>query len=149
MLQSLKDFPAPSNVTDTRSWLEIVNHVAYAFAVADHMRPFCDLLKPDQPGAWTEHLAYLFMKSKIVIISQIKQGVEISDQTRSTCIATDWSQEGLGYWISQKHYDCVDAQPFRCKSGWKVVLMGSISHTILSHNICPHRRRGTGGCRRS
>ena len=60
-----------------------------------------------------------------MIIDQIKQGVEIFQQTRPTCIATDCSQEGLGYWLSQKHCDCVDARPFCCKSGWKVVLMGS------------------------
>ena len=107
VLQSLKDFPTPSNVTDIRSWSGLVNQVAYAFAVANNMRPFRDLLKPDQPFTWTEHLDYLFRKSTIVIIGRIKQGVEISDQTRSTCIATDWSQEGLGYWLSQKHCDCM------------------------------------------
>ena len=61
----------------------------------------------------------------MVIIDQIKQGVEIFDQTRQTCIATDWSQEGLGYWLSEKQCDCADAPQFCCKSGWKVVLMGS------------------------
>ena len=125
VLQSIKDFPTPRNVTDIRSWFGLVNQVAYAFAVADHMRPFRELLKPDQPFAWTEHLDYLFRKSKVVIIDQIKQGVEIFDQTRQTCIATDWSQEGLGYWLSQKHCDCADVRPFCCMSGWKVVLMGS------------------------
>ena len=89
------------------------------------MRPFRELLKPDQPFAWTEHLDYLFRNSKVVIIDQIKQGVEMFDQTRPTCIATDWSQEGLGYWLSQKHCDCADARPFCCMSDWKVVLMGS------------------------
>ena len=38
-----------------------------------------------------EHLDYLFRKSKMVIIDQIKQGVEIFDQTCPTCIATDLS----------------------------------------------------------
>ena len=89
------------------------------------MRSFRDLLKPDQPFAWTEHSDYLFRKSKMVVIDQFKQGVEIFNQTRPMCIATDWSQEGLGYWLSQKHCDCADAGPFCCKSGWKVVLMGS------------------------
>ena len=89
------------------------------------MRPFRELLKPDQPFPWTEHLDYLFRKSKVVIIDQIKQGVEIFDHTRPTCIATDWSQEGLWYWLSQKHCDCADARPFCCMSVWNVVLMGS------------------------
>ena len=70
VLQSTKDFPAPRNVTDIRSCFGLVNQVAYAFAVADHMRPFRELLKPDQPFAWTEHLDYLFRKSKVVIMTR-------------------------------------------------------------------------------
>ena len=99
VLQSIKDFPTPRNVTDIRSWFGLVNQVAYAFAVADHMQPFRELLKSDQPFAWTEHFDYLFRKSKVVIIDQIKHGVEIFDQIRPTCIATDWSQKdsGTGY----------------------------------------------------
>ena len=125
VLQAIKDFPTPRNVTDIRSWFGLVNQLDYAFAVADYMRPFRDLLNPDHSFAWTEHFDYLFRKSKMVIIDQIKQGVEIFDQTRPTCIATDWSQEGLVYWLPQKHCDCADARPFCCKSGWKVVLLGS------------------------
>ena len=125
VLQAIKDFPIPRNVTDIRSWFGLVNQVAYAFAVADHMQPFRDLLKPDQPFAWTEHLDHLFKQSKIVIIDQIRHGVEIFDQSRPTCLATDWSKEGLGYWLVQKHCDCAGVRPFCCKLGWKVVLMGS------------------------
>ena len=123
--QAIKDFPIPRNVTDIRSWFGLVNQVAYAFAVADHMQPFRDLLKPDQPFAWTEHLDHLFKQLKIVIIDQIRHGVEIFDQSRPTCLATDWSKEGLGYWLVQKHCDCAGVRPFCCKSGWKVVLIGS------------------------
>ena len=148
MLQSIKDFPTPMNVTDIRSWFGLVNQVAYAFAVTDRIRSFRDLLGPDQPFAWTEHLDYLFSKSKTVIIDQIKQGVEIFDQTRPTCIATDWAQEGLGYWLSQKHCRFADARPFCCKSGWEVVLMGN-RFTHGAESRCPHRGRGTGVCRRS
>ena len=119
VLQAIKDFTIPRNVTDIRSWFGLVNQVAYAFAVADHMQPFRDLLKPDQDI--TEHLDHLFKQSKIVIIDQIRHGV----QSRPTCLATDWSKEGLGCWLLQKHCDCAGVRPFCCKSGWKVVLMGS------------------------
>ncbi|MEG7522686.1 MAG: hypothetical protein M3H12_06245, partial [Chromatiales bacterium] len=79
VLQSIKNFPTPRNVTDIRSWFGLINQVAYVFAVVDHMRPFRDLLKPDQPFAKTKHLDYLFRQSKIVIVDQIRQGVEIFD----------------------------------------------------------------------
>ena len=141
VLQAIKDFPIPRNVTDIRSWFGLVNQVAYAFAVADHMQPFRDLLKPDQPFAWTEHLDHLFKQSNIVIIDQIRHGVEIFDQSRPTCLVTDWSKEGLGYWLVQKHCDCAGVRPFCCKSGWKVVLMAAVSHTALSHVMPPSRAR--------
>ena len=96
VLQAIKDFQIPRNVTDIRSWFGLVNQVAYAFAVADHMQPFRDLLKPDQPFAWTDHLDHLFKQSKIMIIDQIRHGFEIFNQTRPTCLATDWSKVGIG-----------------------------------------------------
>ena len=73
MLQSIQDFPTPKNITDIRSWFSLVNQVAYAFAVADHMRPFRDFLKPDQRFAWSEELDHLFRQSKLMIVDQIRQ----------------------------------------------------------------------------
>ena len=69
-----------------------------------------------------------------MIVDQIRQGVKIFDQSRPTCLATDWSKEGLGYWLVQKHCDCAGVRPFCCKFGWRVVLMGSrFTHGAESH----------------
>ena len=90
------------------------------------MRPFRDLLKPDEPFAWTEHLDYMSRKSKMVIIGQIKQ--ESRSSTRHVQRASPQiglrKDSGIA-WLSQKHCDCADSRPFCCKSGWKVVLLGS------------------------
>ena len=125
ILQSIESFPTPQNLTDVRSWFGLVNQVAYAFASADHMKPYRDLLKPGRPFIWTTQLEDIFQRSKTAILEQIKNGVEIFDKTRPTCLATDWSKEGLGYWLFQKHCNCSGIRPFCCRLGWRVVLVGS------------------------
>ena len=45
-LQSIRDFPQPTDITGIRSWFGLVNQVAYAFSMTDTMIPFRELLKP-------------------------------------------------------------------------------------------------------
>ena len=45
MLDSIRNFPTPKNVSDVRSWFGLVNQVAYAFAQSQTMPPFRDHLK--------------------------------------------------------------------------------------------------------
>ena len=124
-LQSIRDFPTPKNVTDIRSWFGLVNQVSYAFAAAQRMQPFRDLLKPGNVFEWNDHMDSLFNESKAIILEEIREGVEIYDKTRPTCLATDWSKEGLGSWLLQKHCNCEPIKPLCCKTGWKVTLVGS------------------------
>lgn len=125
ILESIEAFPTPRNLTDVRSWFGLINQVAYAFASADYMKPYRDLLRSGQPFVWTAQLQDIFQRSKAAIVGQIKNGVEIFDKSRPTCLATDWSKDGLGYWLFQKHCDCHGNRPFCCKLGWRVVLVGS------------------------
>ncbi len=53
------------------------------------------------------------------------EGVRIFDKSRPTCLATDWSKEGVGFWILQKHCACNPTKPFCCRNGWKIALVGS------------------------
>ena len=66
-LQSITEFPVPKSLTDIRAWFGVVNHVSYAFAMADVMQPFRDLLKPGN-FKWTEEHQALFENSKRIII---------------------------------------------------------------------------------
>lgn len=125
VLQAIKDFPKPRNITDIRSWFGLVNQVAYAFACADRMQPFRNLLKPNTPFSWTEHMDTLFEETKHLIINEIQRGVEIFDKKRPTCLATDFSKGGIGFWLLQKHCRCASKKPFCCQQGWKVTLVGS------------------------
>jgi len=124
-LQAILDFPTPKNITDMRSWFGLVNQVSYAFSMTDRMQPFRQLLKPGTPFKWDDHLEDLFLESKAVIVGEIETGVRIFDRTKPTCLATDWSKNGIGFWLFQKHCKCERTVPFCCRDGWKITLVGS------------------------
>ena len=124
-LKAIAEFPSPKNITDIRSWFGLINQVSYAFASAERMLPFRNLLKPATPFHWNDQLEDLFNESKAIIIKEIQNGVTIFDKSRTTCLATDWCKEGIGFWLLQKHCKCSGANPICCKTGWKVALVGS------------------------
>ena len=124
-LKAIESFPTPTNVTDIRSWFGLINQVAYAFASAERMLPFRTLLKPGTPFEWNEKLDRLFKESKVIIVEEICKGVEIFDKSKPTCLATDWSKDGVGFWLLQKHCTCSSSTPLCCRTGWKVALVGS------------------------
>ena len=86
---------------------------------------FRQLLKPDTPFQWTEHLQCLFDHSKTIIANEIEDGVRILDPSKTTCLATDWSKTGIGFWLLQKHCPCPEEGPLSCNDRWKVTLVGS------------------------
>ena len=51
--------------------------------------------------------------------------MRIFDKTKPTCLATDWSKDGIGFWLFQKHCRCSTTDPFCCHDGWKVTLVES------------------------
>ena len=123
-LESILDVPTPANITDIRSWFGLVNQVAYAFAAAERILPFRALLKPGTTFTRNDDMQSLFGEYKSVIISEIEEGVRIFDASRPTCLATDWSKTGVGFWLFQKHCSCPGNKPFCCRDGWKITLAG-------------------------
>ena len=93
--------------------------------VTKTMLPFRDLLRPTTPFRWTDELSKAMDASKLHICSKIQSGVEIFDKGRPTCLATDWSKSGIGFWLTQKHCKCQTSDPFCCRDGWRVTLVGS------------------------
>ena len=125
MMKATADFQTPKNITDIRSWFGLVNQVTYAFSMTDKMAPFRELFKPTSTFYWDDELDRLFASSKHKIIEEIALGVRIFDKSKLTCIATDWSKTGIGFWLFQKHCECSGMTLFCCHEGWKVVLVGS------------------------
>ena len=124
-LRAIMEFPKPKNITDVRSWFGLVNQVAYTFSMAEHMHPFRELLKPATPFYWDDNLNHLFEESKRAITTEITNGVRIFDKGKPTCLATDWSRHGIGFWLFQKHCSCPSTDLFCCPHGWKITLIGS------------------------
>ncbi len=102
-----------------------MNQVSYTFAMTTAMLPFRTLLKPSTPFLWTNELAEAFSSSKLHICERIRAGVKILDKDRPTCLATDWSKDGIGFWLFQKHCQCPSRDLFCCQDGWRVTLVGS------------------------
>ena len=77
---------------------------------------------------WTPEIDAAFNASKDLIVEAIKDGVEIFEYGRKTCLRTDWSKTGVGYFLQQKHCSCAlpkGGLPSCCDTGWRVVLAGS------------------------
>ena len=89
--------------------------------MAETMRAFRELLKPKTSFRWGARLDDLFehFEHKPVIISQTEKGLRIFDPNRTTCLATDWSRAGIGFWLLQKHCACPEPIPFCSRDGWK------------------------------
>ena len=125
IMRAISEFPTPKSLTDIRSWFGLVNQVIYAFSMTNRMLPFRALLEPKTTFHWDNNLQNLFEHPKAKMFDEIEQGVKIFDKKKPTCIATDWSKTGLGFWLFQKHCNCQGNTPFCCRNGWKIVLVNS------------------------
>ena len=125
MLDSIRDFPVPQNISGIRSFFGIIHQVSYAFSMTEAMAPFRQLLKPSTTLYWDGRLQRLFECAKSQILKEIIKGVHMFEKNRITCLATDFSKDGIGVLLTQKHCQCSDLTPVCCKGGWRLVLAGS------------------------
>ena len=51
--------------------------------------------------------------------------MRIFDIEKPTCLRTDWSTRGVGYFLLQKHCSCDSQLPDCCEGGWQTTLAGS------------------------
>ena len=126
IIQAIRNFPTPTSITDVKSWLGLVQHVAYTFSQSELMRPFWSLTEKKQPFYWNTEFDRLFKESNEEIARLIGDGVRAYDMTKPTCLATDWSKHGLGFSLMQKHCHCTGlANPNCCVGHWQLVFAGS------------------------
>lgn len=124
-LDAIRDFPTPKNITDIRSWFGLVNQVANYAQLREVMAPFRPFLSPKNTFQWSTELETAFQQSKDAIVTAIIKGVEIFDLAKKTCLRPDWSRQGIGYFLLQKHCQCSSDLPDCCMDGWRIVLAGS------------------------
>ena len=48
--------------------------------------------------------------------------MEIFDISKRTCLCPDWSQQGIGYFLSRKHCSCNSNLPNCCTEVWQITL---------------------------
>ena len=139
MISAIRDFPTPTNITGIRSWFGLVNQVAYAFAQSSAMAPFRELLKEKgRKFFWDDNLDSLFQQSKKVIIEQVHEGVKSFELNRPTCLSTDWSKNGVGFLLQQKHCSCPLEKAHHCGPGhWRLVFAGSRFATDAESRYAP------------
>ena len=137
ILQSITEFPKPTDISSARSWFGLVNQVAFAFCMSDTMAPFRDLLKTTTPFVWTPELDKIFEISKKTIVDAVEEGVKIFEMDRPTCLATDWSKTGLGFFLLQKHCTCPSMSPRCCPTGWKLTFAGGRFTTSAESRYSP------------
>ena len=126
MLAAIKDFPVPKDITGARSWFGLVNQVSWAHTITEEMKPFRELIKKNSKFHWSSTLDSLFKKSKELIISAVKEGIQAYDPSLHTCVQCDWSRTGIGYLLLQKYCGCqMEKAPICCNTGWKLVYAGS------------------------
>ena len=145
-LTALKDFPTPKSTTDVRSWFGLVRQVAYAHSISEDLAPLRGLLK-QQDGTkprffWSEDLQHAFEKSKDHIINSVREGIQAFDPKRQTYLHCDWSKEGVGFLLLQKHCECKMPEPQDpvsqcCHSGWKLTYAGSQFTTEVESRYSP------------
>ena len=125
-LAAIKNFPTPLTITDIRSWLGLVNQVAYTFSKNHIMEPFRELLKKGREYYWDDHMELLFQRSKEEIVRQAEEGVRAYDLNKPTCLSTDWCKTGVGFALTQKHCKCSGPANPNCGPGhWRLVFAGS------------------------
>jgi len=124
-IDAIRDFPSPTSTTDIRSWFGLVNQVANYATLHDIMELFKPFLSPRCKFSWSPQLKEAFQLSRDAIICAIRQGVEIFDMHRRTCLRPNWSRRGIGYFLLQQHCSCPSGIPDCCPGGWRITLAGS------------------------
>ena len=82
-------------------------------------------------------LQRLFDESRDHIIKEVLKGIELFDKIKWTAVCTDWSNMGVGYFMSQKYCSCLEITLTCCATGWKVFMVGSSFNSPAESNYAP------------
>ena len=123
--EAITNYPTPKSTSDIRGWFGLVNQVAHYAQLRDQLEPFRHFLSEKVKFRWSDELNQAFEHSKRMIVEAIREGVEIFDPKKKTCLRCDWSKKGIGFYLSQKHCKCEPISPDCCENGWKITVCGS------------------------
>ena len=138
LLNTISSFSTLKNITKARSWFGLVNQIAWVYSLSPIILPFRDLVKKKTQFVWNENLEKAFQQSKQIIVGLVKKGVTTFDINWVTCLALDWSKEGMGFLLLQKYSTCpTEKASVCCPDGWRIVFAGSRFYTDTEHQYAP------------
>ena len=127
LLKTFYPFQAQKTLTNVHSWFGAINQISYTFAKTTAMLPFRHLLSAKVNFMWLEELEKAFQASKQEIVRQCEKGVRCFTPYKPMALATDWSRQGMGFWLCQKFCECegLPPRPGCCKDGWQTIFCSS------------------------
>ena len=103
MTESIRNFPAPKNITQARAFFGLVEQVSFVFSKCADMAHFRHLLSPKTQFVWTDELERECGLAKASIVSKIEKGVTMFEVDWIMALVCDWSIEGQSLGLWQKH----------------------------------------------
>ena len=79
--EAVRTYPTPVNITDMRSFMALLQQVAYCYAISPAVAKIRHLLKPSEPWNWTEDINNVFEEAKKVIAEKVREGVKLYDRS--------------------------------------------------------------------
>ena len=135
---AIRNFPRPANITDLRSFMALIQQVAYCYATSPTTAPLRHLLKPSEPWNWSEETDSIFLAAREVIAEKVDEGVRLFNPNLPTGLLSDWCEEGMGHILCQKHCSCPKSNDLNCCiDGWKVCSVGSRFCNKAESNYSP------------
>jgi hypothetical protein len=102
--QAISNFPTPSNRTDLRSFIGLVNQLSFSTsAIATLLAPLRPLLRTRNEFTWSEEFEQNFNNIRETLTAA--PTLCYFDYTKPTRLSTDASRQGLGFILQQKTGD--------------------------------------------
>ena len=108
-MAAIRTFPTPMGITDMRSFMALLQQVAYSYAISSKVTKLRHLLKPAESWIWDKETNSLFEQAKEVIADRLEDGVRLFDPRLTTGLITDWCQDGMGQWVTSWPRNTVSA----------------------------------------
>lgn len=101
------------------------------------MQPFRKLLSKNAEFVWSPDLQAAIQTAKQEIVKLVTNEVQSFQLDTWTCIVTDWSKSGIGYFMWQKMCSCAKIHSTCCQTGWALISCGSRFCTAAEQNYHP------------
>ena len=124
-LEPISALPPPRSASEARLWHDLVTRTTHHAQAQGKARPPKAPSPSTQHFGWTERTDGSSTESKQRILEAIRCGMEEFDPARATKLCTEHAEEGLGFYLAQKHCGCTKTDPSCCNVGWRITVAGS------------------------